>query len=175
MMRHIGCGHTPPAYYVSYGYYYCSNYGKKLHPRLSRTGQKWLALGRRFLQQNMEKGLKDNMQGDVITIPCKRYPNRSVSMSVAKKKLELNNADFKRFAFDTHVPAYLDAGLADLPVSDLLLIGGQPNIEEWADGDTWRQAMDSGVEVGKDWGKQAVQGGKDLVDRAMKRLMSVFK
>ncbi|UOB55009.1 MULTISPECIES: hypothetical protein [Burkholderia cepacia complex] len=24
MMRHIGCGHKPPDYYVSYGYYYCS-------------------------------------------------------------------------------------------------------------------------------------------------------
>ncbi|WP_119313249.1 hypothetical protein [Aquitalea magnusonii] len=175
MMRHIGCGHKPPDYYISYGYYYCSNYGKKLMPKLTPAGQDWLRSGRRLLQVNMEYGLRDNMNGPLIYIPCKRYPNRSVAFSFAQRKLELNNAAFRKFAFDTHVPAYLDAGLADLPVSDLARIGGQPNIEEWTDGATWKQAIDSGVEVGKDWGGRAVQEGKDLVDSAMQRLMSVFK
>ncbi|OWY38894.1 hypothetical protein CEK28_10210 [Xenophilus sp. AP218F] len=87
----------------------------------------------------------------------------------------MNNASFRNFAFDTHVPAYLDAGLADLPVSDLVKIGGQPNIEEWTDGATWKQAIDSGVEVGKDWGGRAAQNSAALVERAMKTLMSVFK
>lgn len=175
MMRHIGCGHKPPDYYISYGYYYCSNYGKKLMPKLTPAGQDWLRSGRRLLQVNMEYGLRDNMNGPLIYIPCKRYPNRSVAFNFEQRKLELNNAAFRKFAFDTHVPAYLDAGLADLPVSDLAGIGGQPNIEEWTDGATWKQAIDSGVEVGKDWGGRAVQEGKDLVDSAMQRLMSVFK
>ncbi|OQS35948.1 hypothetical protein [Chromobacterium haemolyticum] len=175
MMRHIGCGHKPPDYYVSYGYYYCSNYGKKLFPRLSSAGQEWLENGRWFLQKNMEKGLSDNMMGNTLSIPCKRYPNRSVASTAPKKGLEIDNAKFKRFAFDTHVPAYLDAGLADLPVMDLAMIGGQPNIEEWLDKDTWRQAIDSGMEVGNDWIKKGKQAGQDMVDSALKRLTSVFK
>ncbi|MDN0075778.1 hypothetical protein QU481_12870 [Crenobacter sp. SG2303] len=65
--------------------------------------------------------------------------------------------------------------MSDLPVRDLVLIGGQPNIEEWADSNIWRQAKDSGMEVVKDWSSQAAQGGKELVERAMKRLMLVFK
>ncbi|WP_043611802.1 hypothetical protein [Chromobacterium violaceum] len=175
MMRHIGCGHKPPDYYVSYGYYYCSNYGKKLMPRLSPDGQKWLQDGRQFLQRNMEDGLKQNMVSSSINIPSRRYPNRSANLNVPKRKLEINNAVFKKFAFDTHVPAYLDAGLADLPISDLTKIGGQPNIEEWADGATWKQAIDSGVEVSKEWSGRAVEGSKGLAERAMKTLMSVFK
>lgn len=175
MMRHIGCGHKPPDYYVSYGYYYCSTYGKKLMPRLSPAGKNWLENGRRLLQVNMDDGLKQNMARSTIIIPCRRYPNRSVTLNVLKKQLELNNTTFKQFAFDTHVPAYLDAGLADLPVSDLAKIGGQPNIEEWTDTATWKQAVDSGVEVGKDWGGQAVQSGRELADKALKRLMSVLK
>lgn len=174
MMRHVGCGHQPPDYYVSYGYYYCSTYGKKLMPRLSPAGQKWLTLGRQYLQENMDDGLKQNMEKKTIMIPCRRYPNRSVTLQVPKRQLELNNATFKKFAFDTHVPAYLDAGLADLPLGDLALIGGQPNVEEWADAATWKQAVDSGVEVGKDWGGRAAQGSKQLLERAMQRLMSVF-
>lgn len=42
MMRHIGCGHKPPDYYVSYGYYYCSDYGTNLYPTLTIKGKKWL-------------------------------------------------------------------------------------------------------------------------------------
>ncbi|MDN0075777.1 hypothetical protein QU481_12865 [Crenobacter sp. SG2303] len=57
MVRHVGCEHKPPEYYVGYGYYYYSNYGKKLMPRLSPAGQKWLIDGRKQLQINMEKGL----------------------------------------------------------------------------------------------------------------------
>lgn len=172
MMRHIDCGHKPPDYYVSYGYYYCSTYGKKLHPRLSPAGQSWLRDGRRLLQENMEKGLNQNMTRKIIIIPCKRYPNRSVTLNIPKRQLELDNATFKAFAFDTHVPAYLDAGLADLPISDLIMIGGQPNIEEWADVETWKQAIDSGVEVSKDW---AVQGSKKMLEHAVKILMAAFR
>jgi hypothetical protein len=80
-------------------------------------------------------------------------------------ELEVSSAKFKEFAFSTHVPAYLDAGLADLPISDLLEIGGQPNIEEWLDKDTWNQAIESGKEVAKHKVSQAVN---DVLDFLMK-------
>ncbi|MFJ4293205.1 hypothetical protein ACIP1U_26010 [Cupriavidus sp. NPDC089707] len=148
MMRHIGCGHQMPKYYVGYGYYYCSNYGEKLYPRLTAKGKAWLVLARILLQQNMEDGLSQNMRGNSISIACKFNSNRGFRMIATKCELELDSDKFKEFAFKTHVPAYLDGGLADLPPDDLMKIGGQPNIEEWLDGATWEQAFDSGSEVG---------------------------
>lgn len=150
MMRHIGCGHQPPDYYISYGYYYCYTYGERLRPRLTTDGQRWLDQARAYLQENIESGLKDNMNGEEINVVCRRYPNRSVQMNVTQQELETDKATFKTFAFNTHVPAYLDAGLADLPISDLMRIGTQPNAEEWLDRETWNQAIDSGLEVARD-------------------------
>ncbi|GGB51513.1 hypothetical protein GCM10011502_25810 [Oceanisphaera marina] len=161
MMRHVNCGHLPPNYYLSYGYYYCSIYGAKLYPRLSEQGKKWLKSARYLLQENIEIGLKQNMKGNAIAIECKRYPNRTAQMQVQRQELEIDPDMFKSFAFKTHVPAYLDAGLADLPFSDLAKIGGQPNLEEWLDEQTWEQAIDSGIEVGKDKLRQA---GSAVVD-----------
>lgn len=163
MMRHIGCGHKPPEYYVSYGYYYCSTYGERLRPRLELQGKAWLDQARRLLQVNIELGLKANMDGDEIHVVCRRYPNRNLEMTVPQMELEVDNATFKTFAFNTHVPAYLDAGLADLSIRDLLKIGGQPNVEEWLDGETWRQAWDSSVEVGRE---KAVRAGEAISDTA---------
>lgn len=88
MVRHIGCGHVPPDYYVSYGYYYCSIYGAKLFPRLSHAGKTWLENARRLLQVNLENGLGDNMFGDEIVVECKRFPGRTSEMHVNKKQLE---------------------------------------------------------------------------------------
>ena len=164
MVRHVGCGHIPPAYYVNYGYYYCSIYGAKLAPRLSAQGQDWLSAARRNLQRNMEKGLGDNMIGKKIYVPCKRNPPSSVRMTVTQFQLELNNDTFKQFAFNTHVPAYLDAGLADLPVSDLMMIAEQPNINEWADSATWAQATSSGSAVTRDWVTAALNRLKSWLD-----------
>lgn len=179
MMRHIGCGHKPPDYYISYGYYYCSTYGAHLHPRLSALGQAWLVSARKNLQRNLEKGLEMNMLGDQINVPCRRFPNKSVSMIVSKNKLEIDSKTFKKFAFNTHVPAYLDGGLADLPESDLLKIGGQPNIEEWTDKDTWSQAYDSGLVVGaekiKAYARSASGVVTDVVEATLMKLTSWLK
>lgn len=95
------------------------------------------------------------MKGNEITVVCRRYPNRTVQMEVTQYELEVDPITFKTFAFNTHVPAYLDAGLADLPITDLMRIGTQPNAEEWLDEETWNQAVDSGVEVGRDKAKGA--------------------
>jgi len=143
MMRHIGCGHKPPAYYLSYGYYYCSNYGAKLYPKLSPGGQAWLQSVRWWLQFYMEKGLAQNMLGDTVRIGSQKPGNGSFTMDVQKYQLELDNDTFTTFAFKTHPLAYLDGGLASLPSWDLALIVKQPNIQEWGDIRTWEQAADS--------------------------------
>ena len=69
-------------------------------------------------------------------------------MPVRQYELELDDDNFKTFAFKTHPLAYLDAGLADLGISDLSKIGMQPNIQEWGDLRTLKQAGVSGWPVG---------------------------
>lgn len=147
MMRHIGCGHKPPSYYISYGYYYCSTYGAKLYPRLSKEGRLWLKKSRRLLQRYMENGLKQNMRGERIAMTSLKRGNGSFYMKVTQFNLEIEDEKFKTFAFNTHPLAYLDGGLADLGAHDLTLIAQQPNIQEWEDSRTWKQAWDSGVVV----------------------------
>jgi hypothetical protein len=178
MMRHIGCGHQPPKYYVGYGYYYCSTYGERLKPRLSEAGRKWLDDARKSLQAYLEDGLKQNMKGDVIKIKSAKK-NGEFSMRVKQYQLELDSKTFTTFAFNTHPLAYLDGGLADLPLSDLLKIGGQPNVEEWADGSTWNQAFDSLKAVGShkatktiDEISQTTTEMNDAVSRALARLLA---
>lgn len=172
MMRHIGCGHQFPVYYMGYGYYYCSNYGAKLYPRLTKQGKDWLVNARRNLQKNMEKGLEQNMRGNTIVIPCKFNKSRGFSIPAPRYELELDDKLFKNFAFRTHVPAYLDADLADLDTKDLAMISGQPNIEEWADKDTWKQAIVSGGEVvgRKTFGNDMPPLVRQVLDRLMEML-----
>jgi hypothetical protein len=169
MMRHIGCGHKPPSYYVSYGYYYCSTYGAKLSPRLSPKGQAWLRSARWYLQANMEDGLDQNMLRSTIEITSAKKGNGSFSMVVRQYELEFDDDTFKSFAFKTHPLAYLDGGLADLPISDLAKIAMQPNIEEWGDVRTWEQA----VHTGKVVLPKMVDGSymDDPIGRALGRLL----
>lgn len=174
-MRHIGCGHKPPGYYVSYGYYYCSNYGKDLYPKLSPEGQAWLRSARFFLQANMEEGLRQNMRGNIIREASSRPGNGSFTMQVDQFMLELDDDTFKTFAFKTHPLAYLDGGLADLGPLDMAKIARQPNIQEWGDSRTWGQAVDSGWVVAKSWAGEAADAAKkggDAVSYTIQRLLS---
>lgn len=193
MMRHIGCGHKPPSYYVSYGYFYCSRYGNLLRPQLTTKGQAWLDKARNELQRNMENGLGDNMDGDHINVQCRRYPNRSVHMQVTRYKLEISNTLFKTFAFNTHPASYLDAGLADLPMKDLLKITAEPDYEDWFTEDTARQIYETGTAAapdmlrrGKDWAERKLKSARDnaeemaqdageAIEKALNRLMQKFQ
>lgn len=147
MMRHIGCKHKPPSYYVSYGYFYCSNYGAKLKPTLSVAGKEWLDNARFYLQKNMEDGLNQNMRKNLIQMSSAKPGNGSFEMAVPQYKLELDSEMFKSFAFKTHPLAYLDAGLAGLRLSDMTKIVGGPALEEWRDSRTYQQVWDSGTVV----------------------------
>ncbi|KWZ36570.1 hypothetical protein [Burkholderia anthina] len=164
MMRHIGCGHKPPGYYVSYGYYYCSNYGKYLLPQLSDKGKAWLASARWFLQHYLEQGLQQNMRGDTISIRGKKPNSGSCSMNVPQYSLELDDDTFKTYAFKTHPLAYLDGGLAGLGPVDMYYILKQPNAQEWGDVRTFSQAFDSGVGVGKQYVDNTVEYAKKAGD-----------
>lgn len=176
MMQHIGCGHKPPSYYVSYGYYYCSHYGAELFPKLSAAGQDWLRNARWNLQKNMEDGLNQNMQGDVIRMHSRKPGNGGFSMRVARYALELNDKIFIEFAFKTHPLAYLDGGIARLPAVDLYNIMRQPNIQEWGSWGTYQQAGSTAVGAVKTWvgdaSDAASEATDDLLSRALRFLMT---
>ncbi|MEO6097867.1 MAG: hypothetical protein ABIW76_20295 [Fibrobacteria bacterium] len=119
-IRHRGCDLSPPAYYMGYGYKYCVRFGTETAPKLSPAGKAWLADARYLLQKTIEKRLPLNPE------------------------MELDSAAFKTFAFETHPEAYWDAGLGNLPLTDLIIIGFTPDFKEWMDPETRSQAYDIG-------------------------------
>jgi len=149
--RHVGCGHTPPIYYLNYGYKYCVRFGTELHPKLSAQGQLWLANARRLLQVYMEQGLARNMA------------------------IELDSERFKKFAFDTHPDAYWNAGLGNVPLSDKWKIVWTPDGAEWKEWGTWKQALDVGVRQVGHWGRSAAQAHGESKVREAEMNMEVSR
>jgi hypothetical protein len=99
-----------PDYYLNYGEKYVKKFTEELYPRLSEKGQKWLVEARMNLQTIIEDEIRED----------------AVSFSL----LEENSRAFRKFAFDSHPKAYLDAGLADLRLTDLIKIGTTPSIRD---------------------------------------------
>lgn len=173
--RHRNCGHEPPPYYINYGYYYCSRYGADLYPNLeSEAGRKWLIKGRELLQIYLDDALQQNMKGNgVIVVRSKKYPNKFLPepINVGLRNIELMPDQFKKMAFLTHVPAYVDANLASVSYGDLFRITKGPTLDEWLDPDTYSQAVDAGQIVLGDWFGPAVNAlgdARDLIVRSVK-------
>lgn len=154
--RHKECGHEPPEYYISYGYYYCSRFSAYLQPSFKTAEAKqWLTDARRYLQAYMDNGLTNQNTKTVIKFKSKLYPNNPTVEKEIRfkgvKEVELNNEIFKNFAFLSHVPAYLDANLKRIPLEDLIKIWAEPNLQEWMDKGTWDQAIDVATIVYPNW------------------------
>jgi hypothetical protein len=113
----------PPDYYLDYGLKYCVRFSTVTAPKLSPDGQAWMARARCNLQIALEKGLMQN------------------------PSLEQDSDAFRKFAFSTHAPAYLDAGLSDLSVGDQIKVAQTPDLKEWGSLDTWKQAGQAAVGV----------------------------
>lgn len=89
---------NPPRYYLEYGKKYCTKFKTKTYEKVSDKGKIWIDKVAVYLQEDLEKILKKN------------------------PSIELNNADFEKAAFDSHVDAYLRAGILDLPICDKVQI-----------------------------------------------------
>lgn len=130
----------------SYGYKYCAKFTNELMPRLTPSGKKWLAKAKNDLQAFMEKGVVDM---NYISEHNNAF-NEDNFMSNGKikeskleefyKDLELNNANFQKFAFATHPDAYNPNIMSSLPVTDLIKILLTPDFKEWLGAETWEQA-----------------------------------
>lgn len=100
----------PPDYYLSYGDRYVRRFSEETRPLLSPAGQAWLDRVREGLQQALEAERARDPLGFA--------------------DLERDSARFLDFAYDTHPRAYLEAGLSELPVRDLLIIGSTPDARD---------------------------------------------
>lgn len=114
MGRHPGLKEPDPEhipdYYLVYGEKYVLRFSRNLYPKLSDLGKEWLVKTRLGLQMAIE--------------------NRCQADRKEFKELEENPPEFRTFAFDTHVSAYMNGGLADLPLRDLLKIGVTPELKD---------------------------------------------
>jgi hypothetical protein len=113
---------SPPDYYMDYGDKYVKRFSKDLRPKLSTSGQGWLDRALVNLQTAIEMELRVN------------------------PKIELSNSGFKKFAFNSHVSAYEDAGLFNLPISDLLQIGTTPDMSDMLSPNGLRQVKQVGID-----------------------------
>lgn len=103
-------GEPVPPYYLEYGDRYARRFTEETRPLLSPAGQRWLDRTRRLLQEAIEARRARDPAGFAA--------------------LEADGPGFLDFAYATHPAAYFDAGLAGLPVRDLLLIGTTPDVQD---------------------------------------------
>ncbi len=127
--RHPGL--KPPPYYLEYGEKYALAFTRETFGKLSPKGQQWLQ--RTFVD------LQTRIEHLRITDPT------------AFERLERDPAAFRRFAYDTHPPAYLQSGIADLPAEDLVFIAATPELSDLLTPDGIRQILETAEEVAKEW------------------------
>lgn len=94
--RHPGIG--PAGYYKGFGEKYFNRFMTETYPNLSPKGQEFITRVGARLQEAIENKLKEN--------------------PVEFAYFELNNLNFTRFAFQTHVAAYCNSGWGNLDNSD---------------------------------------------------------
>jgi hypothetical protein len=103
-------GVEPPDYYLGYGQKYAERFGSLDGRDLSSEGLAWRDETLVALQQAIE--------------------DLRISDPEAFAELERDPEAFRTFAFESHPAAYVDSGLYDLPVQDLLVIAGTPDIND---------------------------------------------
>jgi hypothetical protein len=143
MRRHPGM--EPPSYYLGYGDKYVNRFTDELAPKLSPRGQQWLAQVRLNLQVAIEACL--------------------MADPAAFDRLEQDDEAFRQFAYDSHPKVYLDAGMDELPLKDLVLIGMTPDCKDLFT----KMGLEQVVEIAAGI---ASAHARDYVDRGLKRLPS---
>lgn len=103
-------GVDPPGYYLDYGQKYADRFSSLDGRDLSDEGLAWRDSTLVALQQSIE--------------------DLRINDPEAFAELERDPDAFREFAFASHPAAYVDSGLYDLPVQDLLVIAGTPDIND---------------------------------------------
>ena len=100
----------PPDYYLDCGDIYARRFTQELRPRLSPLGQAWIDRTFLALQRQMEQQRQ--------TQP-KHFA-----------RLEEDTRAFRNFAYGLHAQAYIQCGVGDLPLRDLMLIAHTPRLRD---------------------------------------------
>jgi hypothetical protein len=158
-------GVPPPPYYLQYGDKYIQRF-KALGPdELSPEGLAW--------RDRALKGLQDAME----TL-------RGVNGGAEFAKLERDPKKFQEFAYATHVDAYVNAGLFELPAQDLKAILLTPDLQDLLTQDGLKQILKAGMKVrpkdmeaivaatGSEVMRRDVQPTVDQLEREMKARMA---
>jgi len=103
-------GMTPPSYYLDYGDKYAERFSKLGEGELTPKGLEWRDKTLVLLQEKMEALRVEDPE--------------------AFAQLERDDAAFTKFAYETHPSAYVEGGLYDLPVQDLLAIAKTPDLKD---------------------------------------------
>ena len=99
---------SPPVYYLAYGDKYAWRFTQVLRPTMSAAGQQWIDATCHRLQVLLERQRAAD-------------PQRFV-------ELEEDTRAFQCFAYGTHAQAYVECGIAKLPLSDLVRIARTPDL-----------------------------------------------
>jgi len=125
-----------PDYYMNYGHKYISRFTNETNSKLSKQGQKWLIKARKNLQVAIEDKLQKNPE------------------------IEKNNSAFTKFAFDSHVDAYWNAGLYKLNTVDLVSVVLTPNFKDLTSADGMKQAVEMMGKLTEYWLDNPTEGLK---------------
>lgn len=121
-LRHIDAenrGIKPPDYYMNYGDTYLNVFSNEIRPVLSETGKNWLDNARKNLQVELEKILKTE--------------------GIEAKD---DGAVIKTLIYDSHIPAYENAGLyKDTNLLEKILIGATPRLRDGLGSSDGRKQM----------------------------------
>lgn len=158
-------GVPPPPYYLQYGDKYVQRF-KALGPsQLSPEGLAW--------RDRALKGLQDAME-------TLRGAHGGTDFATLERKPD----DFQKFAYGTHVTAYLKAGLLALPAQDLKTILLTPDLQDLLTPDGLKQIIKAGMEVrpkdmeaivsatGSEFMRREVQPTVEQIEREMKARMA---
>lgn len=134
---------TPPTYYLNYGDVYVRRFTEVLSPELSKQGQEWMVRARQNLQVAIETELARNPE------------------------IEKDDAAFTAFAYETHSRAYLDAGLTDLPIDDLIRVAVTPNLSDTLNSQGLAVIASTAEVVARDKLAQAMGSPKELAQEVL--------
>lgn len=139
----------PPDYYLNYGHKYCRRFMKQ-KSNFSEKGQKWIQKTLRLLQKMIEQKRKQT--------------------PLAFDLLEQNDRAFKDFTYGTHPDAYMDAGLYNIPMSDLPKVAAVPDTGDLA---TERSLRQIGEIMKRYSGKMAEDSAEELEASAKNMYQSI--
>jgi hypothetical protein len=145
---------SPPDYYLSYGDKYIRRFTFSTRPALTAAGRAWLERTRALLQAFIEEAIVSDPAGFAL--------------------LETDGAAFRAFAFSTHPDAYWEAGLAELPIRDLLLILFTPDVADLLSDEGRAQTRDIELRLLSDWAERAARDSRFL-DQKGDELMAAIE